>query len=109
LLIYIPLMTQNRGSRYEVALGKLPFLNKSSVTTYRESAPFHWRVWNANSVRRHRIRSANSNKPSLLPSNCSCVAGGELPLKTNKASIPESRDVTPSAALAVSFLLLIHE
>jgi mRNA interferase MazF len=31
LVIYVPLTTQNRGSRYEVALGKLSFLNESSV------------------------------------------------------------------------------
>jgi len=31
LSIYVPLTTQNRGSPYEVDLGKLPFLHKASV------------------------------------------------------------------------------
>ncbi|OWU64467.1 MAG: transcriptional regulator [Armatimonadetes bacterium Cent15-Ar3] len=31
LVIYVPLTTQNRGSQYEVALGKLAFLNETSV------------------------------------------------------------------------------
>ncbi|MCP4459560.1 MAG: type II toxin-antitoxin system PemK/MazF family toxin, partial [Cytophagales bacterium] len=31
LSIYIPLTTQNRGSEYEVALGKLPFLHQPST------------------------------------------------------------------------------
>jgi mRNA interferase MazF len=31
LVIYIPLTTQNRGSRYEVELGKLAFLKESSI------------------------------------------------------------------------------
>jgi mRNA interferase MazF len=31
LVIYVPLTTQNRGSRYEVDLGKLSFLKESSV------------------------------------------------------------------------------
>src|SRR5206468_525998 len=31
LVIYVPLTTQNRGSRYEVELGKLPFLKEPSV------------------------------------------------------------------------------
>jgi mRNA interferase MazF len=31
LLIYVPLTTQNRGSRYEVDVGRLPFLNELSV------------------------------------------------------------------------------
>lgn len=31
LAIYVPLTTQNRGSNYEVALPKLPFLHESSV------------------------------------------------------------------------------
>jgi len=31
LAIYVPLTTQHRGSRYEVELGKLPFLEQASV------------------------------------------------------------------------------
>ena len=31
LVIYVPLTTQNRGSRYEVEIGKLAFLNESSI------------------------------------------------------------------------------
>jgi mRNA interferase MazF len=31
LVIYIPLTTQNRGSRYEIDLGKLRFLRETSV------------------------------------------------------------------------------
>ena len=31
LFIYVPLTTQNRGSPYEVELGKLPFLNEAST------------------------------------------------------------------------------
>jgi mRNA interferase MazF len=31
LTIYVPLTTQARGSRYEVPVGKLPFLDPSSV------------------------------------------------------------------------------
>jgi mRNA interferase MazF len=31
LFIYVPLTTQNRGSRYEVDLGKLPFLDEPSI------------------------------------------------------------------------------
>ena len=30
LVIHVPMTTQNRGSRYEVDLGKLPFLRESS-------------------------------------------------------------------------------
>lgn len=30
LILYVPLATQNRMSRYEVAIPKLPFLNKES-------------------------------------------------------------------------------
>src|SRR5438876_5499766 len=31
LVIYVPLTTQNRGSRYEVDVGRLPFLREQSV------------------------------------------------------------------------------
>mgnify|MGYP001560737622 CR=1 FL=1 len=31
LLIYVPLTTQNRGGRYEVPMGALPFLHQPSV------------------------------------------------------------------------------
>jgi mRNA interferase MazF len=31
LVIYVPLTTQNRGSQYEVEIGKLAFLNESSI------------------------------------------------------------------------------
>lgn len=31
LVIYVPLTTQNRGSRYEIELGKVRFLNEMSV------------------------------------------------------------------------------
>ncbi|MEW6303513.1 MAG: type II toxin-antitoxin system PemK/MazF family toxin [Verrucomicrobiota bacterium] len=31
LTVYVPLTSQNRGSRYEVNLGKLPFLHEESV------------------------------------------------------------------------------
>lgn len=31
LFVYVPLTTQNRGSRYEVQLGKLPFLDAPST------------------------------------------------------------------------------
>ncbi|MEI6084037.1 MAG: type II toxin-antitoxin system PemK/MazF family toxin [Verrucomicrobiota bacterium] len=31
LVIYVPLTTQHRGSRYEVAVGQLQFLNEASV------------------------------------------------------------------------------
>ena len=31
LLTYVPLTTQQRGSRYEVPVGRLPFLDPSSV------------------------------------------------------------------------------
>jgi len=31
LLIYVPLTTQHRGSRYEVPVGPLPFLHQPSV------------------------------------------------------------------------------
>lgn len=31
LVIYVPLTTQNRGSRYEVDVGQLPFLKEQSV------------------------------------------------------------------------------
>ena len=31
LVIYVPLTTQNRGSQYEVDVGRLPFLNELSV------------------------------------------------------------------------------
>jgi mRNA interferase MazF len=31
LVVYVPLTTQNRSSRYEVDLGKPPFLNEPSV------------------------------------------------------------------------------
>ena len=31
LILYVPLTTQNRSSRYEVALPKLPFLQRDSV------------------------------------------------------------------------------
>jgi len=31
LVIYVPLTTQYRGSRYEVQFGKLPFLNEEST------------------------------------------------------------------------------
>jgi len=31
LAIYVPLTTQNRGSRYEVDVGRPPFLNEPSV------------------------------------------------------------------------------
>ena len=31
LVIYIPLTTQNRGSRYEIELGELAFLKESSI------------------------------------------------------------------------------
>ena len=31
LIVYVPLTTQNRGSRYEVELGKLSFLTELSV------------------------------------------------------------------------------
>jgi mRNA interferase MazF len=31
LVIYVPLTTQNRGSKYEVELPKLPFLRETSV------------------------------------------------------------------------------
>lgn len=30
LIIHVPITTQNRGSRYEVDLGKLPFLREAS-------------------------------------------------------------------------------
>ena len=31
LVVYIPLTTQNRGSRYEIELGRVRFLNEMSV------------------------------------------------------------------------------
>ena len=31
LVLYVPLTTQNRNSRYEVVLPRLPFLNRDSV------------------------------------------------------------------------------
>ena len=31
LIIYVPLTTQHRGSRYEVPVGQLPFLHQPSV------------------------------------------------------------------------------
>jgi mRNA interferase MazF len=31
LIIYVPLTTQNRGSRYEVDVGRLPFLREQSA------------------------------------------------------------------------------
>jgi mRNA interferase MazF len=31
LVIYVPLTTQNRGSRYEIELGRVRFLNEMSV------------------------------------------------------------------------------
>jgi mRNA interferase MazF len=31
LVLYVPLTTQNRSSRYEVVLPRLPFLNRDSV------------------------------------------------------------------------------
>lgn len=31
LVLYVPLTTQNRSSRYEVALARLPFLHEESV------------------------------------------------------------------------------
>lgn len=31
LVVYVPLTTQNRSSRYEVVLPRLPFLNRDSV------------------------------------------------------------------------------
>lgn len=31
LIIYVPLTTQSRGSRYEVPVGQLPFLHQPSV------------------------------------------------------------------------------
>jgi mRNA interferase MazF len=31
LIIYVPLTTQNRGSRYEVPVGHVPFLHQPSV------------------------------------------------------------------------------
>jgi len=31
LLVYVPLTTQHRGSRYEVPVGHLPFLDQASV------------------------------------------------------------------------------
>ena len=31
LLAYVPLTTQHRGSRYEISIGRLPFLDQPSV------------------------------------------------------------------------------
>lgn len=31
LIVYVPLTTQHRGSRYEVPVGRLPFLDQPSV------------------------------------------------------------------------------
>jgi mRNA interferase MazF len=31
LVVYVPLTTQNRGSRYEIELGRMRFLNETSV------------------------------------------------------------------------------
>lgn len=31
LIVYVPLTTQHRGSRYEVPIGQLPFLDAASV------------------------------------------------------------------------------
>lgn len=33
LILYVPLTTQNRSSRYEVVLPKLPFLDRDSVAS----------------------------------------------------------------------------
>ena len=40
LVIYVPLTTQNRGSKYEVALPQLPFLREVSVANVQGVASF---------------------------------------------------------------------
>ncbi len=40
LALYVPLTTQYRGSRYEVALGKLPFLEQASIANVQGLGSF---------------------------------------------------------------------
>src|SRR5437763_10757595 len=40
LILYVPLTTQNRSSRYEVVLPKLPFLDRDSVANANSPAAF---------------------------------------------------------------------
>ncbi len=39
LLTYLPVTTQHRGSRYEVPVGRLPFLDPSSVVNVQGILP----------------------------------------------------------------------
>ena len=50
LVLYVPLTTQNRMSRYEVVLPKLPFLDRDSVANVQELPRFRLYGWNASWV-----------------------------------------------------------
>lgn len=47
IVLYVPLTTQSRPSRYEVPLPRLPFLDRQSFATSKASPPFHPFDWNA--------------------------------------------------------------
>src|SRR5712691_6685059 len=71
LAIYVPLTTQNRGSKYEVVLPQLRFLRDARVANVqglaslpltrleRKSATYHQRCWHES----ERL----SHSPSILP------------------------------------------
>lgn len=64
LVIYVPLTTQNRGSRYEVVLPRLGFLRTESVANVQGIASIGNLGWNAGSASFPNQRSRPSAKRS---------------------------------------------
>jgi mRNA interferase MazF len=50
LVTYVPLTTQNRGSRYEIEIGKLRFLREASVANVQGIGQSPQCVFNGNSA-----------------------------------------------------------
>ena len=55
LILYVPLTTQHRGSRYEIPVGHLPFLDATSVVNVQGLGSVVEPDWNANSAKSWRI------------------------------------------------------
>jgi mRNA interferase MazF len=53
LVIYVPLTTQNRGSKYEVKLPELHFLRETSVANVQGIGSLTMIGWSARSVKYH--------------------------------------------------------
>ena len=64
LTIYVPLTTQNRGSKYEVELAKLSFLREMSVANVQGIASLTVNRRSGNSAKCHRMCCAEFAKRS---------------------------------------------